>query len=196
MTTRKEKTELITQGGSWGPLECSTQIDNLGKECLNQDKGLYKFKESVNICPLAMIDDVAGIERCGADSVELNTIINSKIKSKWLEFGEDKCVFLHIGKRNHSCSVLKAQSTEMKNKTEAKYLGNIFSEDGSCNKNIEERYNKGIGIICSINSLLKNISLRKHYFKIGLLFRETNVINGIMSCIEVMHNLNNEQIKK
>ena len=56
MTTRKEKSELITQGRSRGPLECAIQMDNLGKECLNQDKGLYKFKESVDICPLAMID--------------------------------------------------------------------------------------------------------------------------------------------
>ena len=63
----------------------------------------------------------------------------------------------------------------MKYKSEVKYLGNIISEDGSCNKNIEERYNKGIGIVCSVNSLLKNISLGKHYYRIGLLFRETNV---------------------
>ena len=43
---------------------------------------------------------------------------------------------------------------------------------------------------------MKNISLGKHYYIIGLLFRETNVINGIMSCIEVMHNLKKEQFKK
>ena len=56
--------------------------------------------------------------------------------------------------------------------------------------------NKGIGIICSVTSLLKNISLGKHYFKIGLLFRETNVINGITSCIEVTHGITKQQVKK
>ena len=65
MTKRKEKDELITQGGKWGPLQCSTQIDGLGKECLKQGKALYKFKDSIDICALAMIDDVAGISRCG-----------------------------------------------------------------------------------------------------------------------------------
>ena len=84
----------------------------------------------------------------------------------------------------------------MKCKTEVKYLENIISNDGSCDKTINDRWNKGIGIINSVITLINNISLGQHYFKIGLLFRETNIINGIMTSIEVMHNITKKQVSK
>ena len=109
-------------------------MDGLGKECLKQDKGLYKFKECVDVCPLAMVDDIAAMAKCGADSVELNTIVNAKVKSKCLEFGESKFYNLHVGKNDHRCSVLLAQNTKLKQVTEVKYLGNIITKDGSNDK--------------------------------------------------------------
>ena len=33
-----------------------------------------------------MIDDITAISKCGSDSVELNAIVNAKIKSKFLKF--------------------------------------------------------------------------------------------------------------
>ena len=53
-----------------------------------------------------------------------------------------------------------------------------------------------MGIVSSVTSLINNISLGQHYFRIGLLFRETNIINGIMSCTEVMHGITNQQVQK
>ena len=43
-TLRKEKMEIITQGGSWAPLQCSVQVDSLGKECQNEGKALYIWR--------------------------------------------------------------------------------------------------------------------------------------------------------
>ena len=53
-----------------------------------------------------------------------------------------------------------------------------------------------MGIISSVMSLIDHISLGSHYFRIGLLFRETNVINGIMTCVEVLHGLKQTHIEK
>ena len=46
------------QGDVFGPIFCATSIDRFGKECLNEDKYLYKYKGKVNIPSLSMIDDL------------------------------------------------------------------------------------------------------------------------------------------
>ena len=82
LTDPTEFNEIIMQGGVWGPLECSIQMDKIGKECLDCGKYLYKYKECVDVPPPAMIDDVIAVARCGECSVMLNSFINSRIKPK------------------------------------------------------------------------------------------------------------------
>ena len=180
------------QGGVWGPLKCSVQIDDIGKECLKTGKYLYKYKDSVDIPPLAMIDDIAAVRKCGIESVQLNSFINTNIKADKLSFGVSKCVKLHIsGNNKNDCDCLKltVQDSEMKKVDSVKYLGDEISSDGRMDKNIENRYNKGIGIKSQIIPLVKEISLGSNYFEIGLLLRDTNLINGILFNSEVWYGL-------
>ena len=67
MTDRVELSEIEMQGTVPAPLKCSIQIDTLGKECLQSGEGLYKYKECVNIPPLAMIDDILAVSECSED---------------------------------------------------------------------------------------------------------------------------------
>ena len=62
LTERVELCEIEMQGTVPAPLKCSIQIDTLGKECIENEEGLYKYKECVNIPPLAMIDDILGCQ--------------------------------------------------------------------------------------------------------------------------------------
>ena len=63
-TERTEIPEIVTQGGTWGPMMCSNSIDTVGKFC--QDNGLiYKYKNISEIIPLAMVDDLLTIRSCG-----------------------------------------------------------------------------------------------------------------------------------
>ena len=71
---------FIQQGSVFGPLKCSGQIDTIGRDCLIEDEGLYKYKDAIRIPPLAMIDDVLAITKCGVDAIEVNTLINMKIE--------------------------------------------------------------------------------------------------------------------
>ena len=152
------------------------EIDDIGAQCMDSGERLYKYKDCVDVSTLAMIDDLAGISKCGVESIELNTYINEKIKAKKLELGPDKCVKMHIkGKKSEDTCPTKLISetlsgkSEMKTVNYVKYLGDYISNDGSNDKNIEDRWKKGIGINCSIIDLLKQVSLGKHYFKIGIL---------------------------
>ena len=74
------------QGGIFGGIECSLQMDGLGNSCLNQESSLqvveanqlnqltkipkptYTYKESLELPPLGFVDDVAGLSECGNDS--------------------------------------------------------------------------------------------------------------------------------
>ena len=81
-TERVEVRKAVMQGGTWGPLMCSNHIDTLGNTCLKSGSNMYLYKKMVNILPLAMVDDLLGVAKCGLDSLHLNTFINSQIELK------------------------------------------------------------------------------------------------------------------
>ena len=61
-----------------------------------------------------------------------------------------------------------------------KYLGDILTTDGKINQNIEERHNKGIGIVNTISGMLKEISFGQYYFEMAVLFRQSMLLNAIV----------------
>ena len=73
---------IVQQGGGWGPMECSNTVDTLGKRC--RDRGIHTFlyKNVMRVLPLAMVDDILGIQDCGVKSITLNTFINTHIEMK------------------------------------------------------------------------------------------------------------------
>ena len=66
-------------------------------------------KNIANIIPLAMVDDLLSISKCGVQSIETNTNINTLIELKKLQFHTPepkkpgKCHFLHVGQSNNLC---------------------------------------------------------------------------------------------
>ena len=88
VTDSFDLSRIVLQGSVFGPIKCAVQIDTLGKEALKTGVGIFKYKNTVDVPSLAMIDDVLGMSACGEDSVELNAIINAKIESKKLRLSE------------------------------------------------------------------------------------------------------------
>ena len=70
------------QGVVWDPTLCATTVDTIGKECLEDKKYLYKYRNKIEIPPLAMLDDLMCISQCGPESVQMGSYINYKISSK------------------------------------------------------------------------------------------------------------------
>ena len=112
VTDMFEMQKIILQGSVFGPIKCSVQMDTLGKDALQTGKGIYKYKDAVDIPSLAMIDDVLGISTCGDASIELNAMINAKMESKKLRLSADKCCKIHVCKKNQC--VLKYSKYMMK----------------------------------------------------------------------------------
>ena len=176
LTERVNIQNIVTQGGTFGPIECANSIDKLGQKCSNRGENLFVYKKLVRVLPLSMVDDLLTISRCGNESLEMNTFVNAQIETKKLKFhtpdtnGKTKCHSLHIGKESKNCPDLEVHGTPMERVSEDTYLGDIISEDGKNSKNIRSRIAKGVGIISEIMTLLESVNLGEHYFSTAVLF--------------------------
>ena len=103
ITERVEINQIVMQGENLAPLECSVQVDTYGKECLEQDKYLFRYRNIIPVPALSMVDDLLCISKCGIDSVLQNAFINFKTNTKKLQFGEEKCFKMHVGSDKTIC---------------------------------------------------------------------------------------------
>ena len=152
--------------------------------------------------PLAMVDDLLAMARCGTESNEVNVFINTEIEMKKLKFhvpdreGKSKCNKMHIGKRKMDCQGLKVHGCPMKEVGNDTYLGDIISSDGKNTLNIESRVSKGLGIVSQIMDILKSVSFGVHYFEIAATLREAMLVNGLLTNSEVWYGLTGMEVNK
>ena len=201
LTERIDIPNIVQQGGTWGPGLCSNSIDMVGRKSEKQAAHNYFYKKKAKVLIFAMCDDLNGVARCGADSVALNTYINTHIELKKLRFhvpdrkGKSKCHKLHIGRDSHNCQTLKVHDTVMESVQYDTYLGDIISSDGRNTRNVRSRIAKGVGKITQILNILSSISLGEYYMEIAILLRESMFLNGILTNAEVWYNITKEEIK-
>ena len=172
--------EIEMQGTKLSNIKCAVQIDTLGKECYTYNEGMYLYKECVTVPPLGMIDDLASFSECGPDTVKINALINAKIESKKLEFGPKKCFKIHIGRNKNECVTQNVAEYETN-------LGDLVCSTGSNDKNIENRYNKGVGAISQMDTMLARTSLGHYYFEIGLIMRDAMLVSKLVYNSEVWY---------
>ena len=218
MTERETMKRFVMQGENFGPICCSVTVDTFGKECLKEKKNLYSYKKVVGVPPLAMIDDLLCISKCGLQSVLMNSFINAKSNIKKLQFGVSKCHKMHVGLPSTTCPDLFVDNWKLKKQNDyftgdeniedeedgkakldnienEKYLGDIVSVDGKTKKNILARRNKGIGIVNQIMTMLDGTCYGPHVFEVGLLFRKSFYINSILTNSESWYGVKCEDIE-
>ena len=152
----------------------------------------------MEIPSLGMVDDILTIQKCSEKSVKMNSVINAFIESKKLKLSETKCHRIHIQKHQNSekgCKKLKVHEKEMCESDKQKYLGDIVDKSGKLRNTIEDRKNKGLGIVSEILAILKDIPLGKHRLEIGLMLRQAMLINGILFNSEAWHSISEKDVK-
>ena len=107
-----------------------------------------------------------------------------------------KCHKLHIGNNHNKCTDLKIHGTQMKQVESDTYLGDIISSDGKNTENIKSRVSKGLGIVTQIMNLLELVNFGNYYFETTIMFRESMLINGMLTNAEVWHNLLKTEINE
>ena len=220
LSRRENFEEIVMQGDVLAPLISSLQVDTFGKECLEEKKHLFLFKDIVPIGPLGMVDDLLTISECGYKSALLNQFINYKTGSKRLQFGTEKCIKMHIGrgKGDVLCKDLHVGAwktdiisdpvtgecsrseyfsgyEKMNQKDDQTYLGDVLSSDGSHTKNIQQRRNKGLGISNQIMQILESTYFGKYYFEIAMVLRESLFLSSILLNSEAWVNYTEKDVR-
>ena len=122
LSQRKDVEDIICQGDSWGPIECSLQVDEIGKESLHKSLEPYRYKDIVEIPALGWIDDIITVSESGHKTARLNAFINAQLATKKLCLGARKCYTIHIGSKHDEfkhvplyvdgCSVRSVESND------------------------------------------------------------------------------------
>jgi hypothetical protein len=200
-TDRVNIPAIAQQGGTWGPMMCSNSIDVVGKYCKDNNK-FYSYKNMVNVIPLAMVDDLLAVTRCGIESIDMNTSINSIIELKKLRFHtpeenkKTKCHIMHIGSNGKACPAMKVHGHTVDSVSQAVYLGDVISQDGSNAGHIKDRVSKGMGQMNTVMNLLKTVSFGSRYFEIAVTLREAHLINGMLTSTDILYGLRNKEIEQ
>ena len=218
--SRREKfEEIVMQGDVLAPLISSLQVDTMGKECFDEQKHLFYFRESVPIAPLGMVDDLLTISECGVKTNLMNQYINLKTGTKRLQFGTSKCVKMHIGKsENILCKDLhvggwkvdvvtdpvtgKLSNREyfnglekMKVVQEQTYLGDLIASDGTHTKKVQQRSSKGLGVINQIMSILEKTYYGKYFFEVAMVLRESLFLSSLLLNSEAWVNYTDKDVR-
>ena len=197
LTDRIELEELEMQGTVLSNIKCSVQIDSIGKDCIAENRGIFKYKDCITIPPLSMVDDVISVSSCGVNSIMVNAIIQAKVECKQLELGSKKCFNMHVGKKSkYLCPSLSIHGETMFTSEKQTYLGDILTTSGTINENILGRFNKGMGKVNEIIAILQEVSFGPHYFKMALLFRNSILLSSMLCSSEVLYGITKKHIEK
>ena len=83
---------------------------------------------------------------------------------------------------------------EMKSSSSEKYLGDIITNSAKIDENVQMRCDKGIGISNQILSTLKEVSFGTYYFEMAMLFRTSQLVNGILYNTEAMFSIKEKHL--
>ena len=83
----------------------------------------------------------------------------------------------------------------MELKKEQVYLGDVISDDGKHEKNVQARKNKSLGIITQIIQILESTYFGKYYFKVALILRSSLLLSSLLLNSEAWVNLTEKDIR-
>ena len=190
---------IIMQGTVWGSLLCTATMDRLGKQIYRNPDLTYKYKGVVETPSLGMVDDILCVQKCSNDTVKVNAVVNAFIEGKKLKLSDKKCKRIHLQnkklKRDSNCPEIKVHQLSMESSVQEKYLGDFINNNGTNRNTIEERKNKGFGIVNEIIAILDEIPLGRFKMEIGLQLRQAMLLNGMLYNSEAWHSVSETEMR-
>ena len=114
---------------------------------------VYLYKNKVKIPPLAMQDDILGINNCGYKFNKLNSFINTRANIMGLQFGRDKCQKMHVGKRETNTDICNNGNVDAWRDV---ILKDDFGEDTLVDEYIGKEYMKNVEEKTYLGHLVQN----------------------------------------
>ena len=217
VTDRREVTNKVLQGEKLGPIKCSNTIDKIGKQCIDEEKYLHTYRNEVKIPPLALVDDVLAMAKCGTNSVEITAFLNAQTNLRKLQFGINKCHKMHIGRDHSKCPDLYLDCWKLERKEDIienifeqievedraaaieevesdSYLGSILSANGSNKKNIQARVIKGLNAGKTIIQIMEEICFGPYSTEVFIILRNSLMLSTLLSNCESMYRVTKQDV--
>ena len=220
MPERQKVENIVLQGDTFGAILASVQVDSIGK-AVEEAKLGYKYKESLPISLLALVDDVIGITDAGFKAAQMNEIIILKTAEKSLQFGITKCKSMFVGKvkenfldsemfvdkwnieykeniENGEEELIETYmgQTPIGKTNEQKYLGFVISGSGNNMANINAVKRKSLGVTRKILNKLNSLNLMNYYFECAIIFLHVMLRPSILYASETYYNLTESQTRQ
>ena len=213
LTNRIPVDSTVAQGDVNSTVKCTVSVSNISEEHEDNLEGhIYKYKNTVPVPPLGVVDDIANIALCGTNSALAAAHLNAQTNLKKLTFGSEKCVQMHIGCDSIICPdnhidtwTLKSDKEVistvwdltdvesdkhcMKKVIEWKYLGDVLQSNSKCDANIKERTRRGIGASTTVVQMLSELCLGRFFFQAANILRASLFLSSLISNSEAWVNL-------
>ena len=220
LTRRQTIKNSVLQGDTFGSLLASVQADTIARDVEKADIG-YRYKEELPINILGLVDDLIGVTDVGFKAQLMNNILNLKSAEKTLQFGQNKCKIMIIGKGQENFRINPIYvdnwseeyiennltgETDLEEKFEGKikveqvqqqkYLGFVLSSTGNNLANIQAMEEKSVGVIRTIINKLEKLNLRQYYFECSKIFMNVILRGSILYAGECYYNLTENNLRR
>ena len=164
------------QGETINSILCKNSVDKISMDSKIKP---FEYRKKPMIPQMSFVDDILDIKKCGNDTKIMNNYTTEEINQRKLQLSKDKCARMHIKSKKETqnkCELVSMDLwTEEKVKKGSKtflqdthkgeipidtvskysYLGDKILPDGSNKSTIEDRVNKGKGIVRDIVHVLE-----------------------------------------
>ena len=149
-----------------------------------------EIEQAVNISDgfkigcLEWVDDVMTCTNGVINQHKILSKINEFAEINKLEWGQEKCQVMQVGKKVNVPDKWPLGEKEILNTNSYKYLGDIITNDGKNDKNILARENKMNALIRQINTTASSDVMRGIQTRVILRLYETNIIPCLLNNAE------------
>ena len=84
---------------------------------------------------------------------------------------------------------------KMELKQEQTYLGDLLCADGTHTKKVQQRSNKGLGVINQIMSILESTFFGKYFFEVASILRESLFLSSLLLNSEAWVNYTDKDVR-
>ena len=200
ITRRTQIEKIVMQGTIFSSFMCASEMDNINTLCNNNQslKYYYQGDPNIDIGFLNFVDDQLGISECYSSAAK-NAAICSFAETRKQQLCNVKSSSLHIGNSKNCkkpCPQLKVHDESLIRKDASKYLGVLFNDKGNMKNTIEQRRNKGWGLIPMILSYIESIQSNQVRIQVGLQLRDSILVSTLLHSLESISNISESNIER
>ena len=207
--------EAVLQGDTMAPMLASVDMDDLAKDWEHVvGDAAYKYRNSLPIPSLGLMDDLIMISTAGRQTTKANSLVNVVSSSKGLQFSESKCNSMLVKNPKLDCLHNKVKldkwehdrvngmlhekyvgKVPIKESDSFKYMGTVVQNDAGNQLTLADKAKKALISTQKIISKINHLCPGRFLFEVVSVLRESVFLGSLLYGVEVLSNWKSENTK-